>query len=218
MRSSLVARPGPAEKSRLLEGLAQRPDKAARFLLGQFLVRRVGRRVLVARVVETEAYWGETDPASHAFRGKTKRTAPLWGPPGTIYVYFVYGMYDCLNFSVDHEGVPGGVLVRAAEPVDSSGLGALSCQGPGRLCRTLHIDTRDSGRHPFSPRSKLYLREGVSPAHVGVSPRIGVRFAADRPLRFFDADSPAVSATRIFRRPRARWRRRSKEGRFRDEG
>lgn len=148
------------------------------------------------RIVETEAYLGEGDPAAHAFRGRTARTEPLWGPPGTLYVYFIYGMHHCLNLAVDREGQPGCVLVRAAEPVDGSGLPALSCRGPGRLCRTLALGLRESGRHVFAPDAPLVLREGTPPARVGVSARIGITRAAERPLRFFDADSPAVSPYR----------------------
>jgi DNA-3-methyladenine glycosylase len=148
--------------------------------------------VLVARIVETEAYLGDSDPAAHSFRGRTPRTAPLWGPPGTVYVYFVYGMHYCLNFAVDEEGVPGGVLIRAAEPEDDR-LEAGACRGPGRLCRALDLDTSFSGRHLFEPEAVLTLRDGPPPRDIAVSPRIGIRLAADRPLRFFDAESPAVS-------------------------
>ena len=188
----LLAPPGPAEERRLLRGLRKGPAEAARWLLGKRLVRRRGRSILVARIVETEAYLGEGDPAAHSFRGRTRRTAPLWGPPGTVYVYFVYGMHHCLNFAVDEEGVPGGVLIRAIELIDD--VRDLSAgRGPGRLCRALDLDTSLSGRHVFEPGAVLTLREGPPPRRIGVSPRIGIRLAADRPLRFFDAESPAVS-------------------------
>jgi DNA-3-methyladenine glycosylase len=177
-----------------MAGLAQPPPRAARYLLGQLLVRRIGRRSRVARIVETEAYLGEGDPAAHSFRGRTARTAPLWGRPGTIYVYFIYGMHHCLNLAVEREGTAGCVLIRAAEPV--TGLEPGSCRGPGRLARALALDTSDSGGFVFARLSRLYLREGAPPARIGVSGRIGIRLAADRPLRFFDRDSAAVSGPR----------------------
>ena len=155
-------------------------------------MRRRGRSLLVARIVETEAYLGEGDPAAHSFRGRTPRTAPLWGPPGTVYVYFVYGMHHCLNFAVDEEGVPGGVLIRALEP-EGDGLEVEACRGPGRLCRALRLDTGLSGHHLFEPGAVLTLRDGPPPRSIAVSPRVGIRHAADRPLRFYDAESPAVS-------------------------
>jgi DNA-3-methyladenine glycosylase len=181
------------ERARLLAGLSQPAVEASRFLLGQVLVRRRGRFVQPVRIVETEAYLGEQDPAAHSFRGRTKRTEPIWGPPGTLYVYFIYGMHYCLNVSVDRDGRPGCVLIRAAEPLEESGLEARDCRGPGRLCRALGLDTTWSGRHLFEPRSGLSLREGKPPATIGVSPRVGIRQAADWPLRFFDSASPAVS-------------------------
>ena len=185
--------PGVAEERRLRRGLRQPPAEAARWLLGKLLVRRRGRSVLMARIVETEAYLGEGDPAAHSFRGRTPRTAPLWGPPGTVYVYFVYGMHHCLNVTVDEEGVPGCVLIRAAEPVGERRSRRSACRGPGRLCRALGLDTGHSGRHLFEPGAVLTLRDGPPPRSIAVSPRIGIRLAADRPLRFFDAESPAVS-------------------------
>jgi DNA-3-methyladenine glycosylase len=185
--------PGHAERARLLAGLAQPPPAAARFLLGQLLVRHERDRLLTARIVETEAYLGERDEAAHAYRGRTPRTAPLFGPPGTLYVYLVYGMHHCLNLAVDREGVPGCVLIRAAEPLPGSGLGPDACRGPGRLCRSLGIDRRLSGRHLFEPVPPLWLREGEPPARIGVSTRVGIRHAASRPLRFFDEASAAVS-------------------------
>jgi DNA-3-methyladenine glycosylase len=187
-----------AEKQRLLAGLSQPPASAARFLLGQVVVRRIARRTLAARIVEVEAYEGEGDPAAHAFRGRTARTEPLWGPPGTFYVYFIYGMHYCLNIAVERRGEPGCVLVRAAEPLEEGRLEPLSCRGPGRLCRTLAIDLQLSGRSAFALDSGLWLREGGR-VEAAVSTRIGISAATDRPLRFFDAGSRAVSA-----RPRDR--------------
>ena len=194
MSSRRIGRPGPDERARLIAGLARSPAAAARFLLGHVLVRRLGRRFLAARIVETEAYLGEGDPAAHAFRGRTARTEPLWGKPGTIYVYFVYGMHHCLNLAVEREGSAGCVLIRAAEPV--AGLERGECRGPGRLARALALDTTDSGRHVFDKRSRLYLREGIPPARIAVSARIGIRLAADRRLRFYDRDSTEVSGPR----------------------
>jgi len=190
---SLTGPPRGAERRRLRAGLAQPPERAARFLLGQILVRR-GRHPVASRIVETEAYLGEGDPAAHSFRGPTPRTRPLWGPPGTVYVYFVYGMHHCLNVAVDRVGAPGCVLIRAAEPLGDFAQRSLT--GPGRLCRTLGLDVRDSGTDLFAPGSRLYLREGAPPRRISVSPRVGIRHAADRPLRFYDADSRAVSVLR----------------------
>ena len=191
-----LCRASAAEARRLRRGLAQPPQDAARFLLGQVLVRRVARRVLAVRIVETEAYLGTDDPAAHAYRGRTARTEPLWGPPGTVYVYFIYGMYYCLNLSVDREGAAGCVLIRAAEPLPGSGLDPFACRGPGRLCRTLALDTRHSGRSVFAEDAGLWLREGTAPARVSVSARVGITKAAERELRYFDAESAAVSGRR----------------------
>jgi DNA-3-methyladenine glycosylase len=186
-----MAFPPSKERRRLLDVLSRPTEDAARLLLGAVLVRRHGTWTHAARIVETEAYLGEDDPAAHAFRGRTRRTAPIWGPPGTIYVYFVYGMHHCLNVAVEREGVAGCVLIRAAEAL--AGLEPGATTGPGRLCRAMEIDTALSGRHLFETASGLYLREGTPPRRVGVSTRVGIRQAAERPLRFFDADSAAVS-------------------------
>jgi DNA-3-methyladenine glycosylase len=185
--------PGPREAARLRARLAAPTAEAARGLLGCVLVRRDRGRTLAARIVETEAYLGPEDPAAHAFSGRTPRTEPLFGPPGTLYVYFVYGAHHCLNLAVDRDGFPGCVLVRAAEPLAGSALAPDACRGPGRLCRALGIDTSLSGRHVFEADAPLTLREGEPPARVVVSPRVGLRRAADRLLRFCDATSAAVS-------------------------
>ncbi len=188
------ALPGTAEKRRLLAILGRPPAEAAPLLLGHVLVRRLGRRVIAARLVEVEAYLGESDPAAHAYRGRTPRTEPLFGAPGTLYVYFVYGMHHCLNLTVDRRGVPGCVLVRALEPLAGTRLDPAALAGPGRLCRALDLDKRHSGRHVFDARVGLTLREGVTPARIAVSRRVGIRKAARRPLRFCDPASPSLSS------------------------
>lgn len=187
---------GQAERTRLLALLGGPTVEAARGLLGCELVRvGPGGRLSRARIVETEAYLGGEDPAAHSFAGRTARTEPLWGPPGTVYVYLVYGLHHCLNLAVDRAGFPGCVLVRAAEPIDG-GLSADACRGPGRLCRALGIDARLSGRHLFERDWVLTLREGRAPVRVGVAARVGITKAAERPLRFYDPASRAVSAPR----------------------
>jgi DNA-3-methyladenine glycosylase len=159
-------------------------------------VCRARGRTRAARIVEAEAYLGAGDPAAHVFRGPTRRTAPLFGPPGTLYVFLVYGMHHCLNLAVDGPGLPGCVLVRAAEPLPGSGLAVDACRGPGKLCRALGIDARLSGHHLFEKNAALTLREGRAPRRVSVSRRVGIREASWRRLRFYDPDSPAVSAGR----------------------
>jgi len=186
--------PEHREQARLTALLRSPAAEAARSLIGHVLVRPGWGEV---RIVETEAYLGAGDPAAHAFRGRTPRTEPLWGPPGTLYVYLIYGMHHCLNLAVDGSLVQGCVLIRAAEPLEGTDLPPDAGRGPGRLCRALDIDRSLSGRHVFENDSPLTLRVGISPDRVTVAPRVGIRQAAERPLRFFDPASPVVS-----RRPR----------------
>lgn len=185
--------PAARERERLRALLEQPAQAAARSLLGCILSRRVGGRPRAVRIVETEAYLGPGDPASHAHAGRTRRTEPLWGEPGTLYVYLVYGIHHCLNLAVDGGARPGCVLIRAAEPLPGSGLAPDACRGPGRLCRALGIDVRLSGRRLFERTAPLSLLKGRPPRKVGVSRRIGIRRATSRLLRFYDADSTAVS-------------------------
>src|SRR5215468_4640444 len=106
------------------------PRRVARDLLGKVLLRRQGRKVLAGRIVEVEAYLGN-DPAAHSFAGRTARNAVLWGPPGISYVYFIYGNHYCFNVSCLPDGVPGGVLFRALEPL--AGLEAMAAGREGTL-------------------------------------------------------------------------------------
>jgi len=106
----------------------------ARELLGKFLVRRIGNKLIRAGITETEAYCGIRDLACHASKGLTKRTKVMFGPAGFSYVYMIYGMYHCLNIVTEKEGNPSAVLIRA--------VGYENCDGPGKLCRELRIDKK----------------------------------------------------------------------------
>lgn len=185
----------------------QPPDVVARNLLGKLLIRQLGGQSLIGRIVETEAYLGEDDPAAHSFAGLTNRNSVLFGPPGHAYVYFIYGMYYCLNVSCEPEGQAGGVLFRALEPVVGlakmaklRGLpdGAsprLLTSGPGRLCQALGI-VRDgiNGIDLTSPKSPLRIYDdGYVPESVTVTPRIGIRKASAMPLRFLISGNGFVS-------------------------
>jgi DNA-3-methyladenine glycosylase len=174
------------------------PEKVARLLLGKLVVRRLGKSILAGRIVETEAYLGIGDPASHSFPGKTARNAALFGPPGHAYVYFIYGMHYCLNVSCEPDGQAGGVLFRALEPVvgleqmaklrglDSAAKPQLLTTGPARLCEALGVTRpRDDGKDFLSEESDLQLRDdGFKIRGVSVSRRIGITKAADRLLRY----------------------------------
>ena len=178
------------------------PDLVAQKLLGKLLVRGD----MVGRIVEVEAYFGEADAASHAFPGKTARNAVLFGPPGHAYVYFIYGMYFCLNVSCEREGRAGGILFRALEPIRgletmarNRGLDvtrvALLTSGPGRLCQAFGVTReRDNGADLTSPKSDLQIRDdGFLASDVQVTPRIGISKDAARLARFLLADNPFVS-------------------------
>jgi DNA-3-methyladenine glycosylase len=180
------------------------PDLVARRLLGKLLVRAGAGEGRVGRIVEVEAYFGEADAASHAFAGKTARNAVLFGPPGHAYVYFIYGMYYCLNVSCEREGRGGGVLFRALEPL--RGLDAMArarglatplalTSGPGRLCQAFGITrASDDGADFTSPESNLQIQnDGFKPGEILVTPRIGISREATRPARFLLAGNPFVS-------------------------
>lgn len=178
-----------------------RPTQAvALALLGAYLVHDGPRGRQIGRIVETEAYVGRQDRASHASRGRTRRTEVMFGPPGYAYVYLVYGMYYCLNVVTEEEGYPAAVLIRALEPC--AGIDGPT-SGPGRLCRALAIDRRHDRADLTAP--PLSLVDGARPAGpVVAGPRVGVSYAgvwALKPWRFYLRDSPWVS-----RRPRVRGR------------
>jgi DNA-3-methyladenine glycosylase len=177
----------------------------ARRLLGQLLVSTIGGRRTAGRIVETEAYVGPHDPACHAYgRRHTPRTQWLYGPPGTVYIYFTYGMHWCLNAVTGREGYPAAVLIRALEPL--AGLTTMRrrrgdvpdpalCAGPARLCAALGITGMWNGRDLQDGPVRI-LR--LSPSRPGrqrilATPRIGITAARDWPLRYVLADSAWLS-------------------------
>lgn len=156
----------------------------------------------VGVIVEAEAYGGPDDPASHAAtrRGRTPRNSPMFGPPGTAYVYRSYGMHWCVNVVTGEEGDPQAVLVRGMEPLEGQEImagrrGGRSplAAGPGRLCQALGVDASLNGHDLRRPPLRLERGWNVPRPLVGVSGRIGVGVAADRPLRFYVAGSVGVS-------------------------
>ncbi len=169
----------------------------ARDLVGKVLVHQDGRTRRAARIVETEAYHGPSDRASHARFGPTPRAAVMFGPPGHAYVYRVYGLHHCVNVVTGPDGFPAAVLLRAAEPLE----GCLhSTRGPGNLCRALRID---AGRHSGIDLESgpIWIEDGGGRAgRVVRTPRVGVGYAgtwALRPWRFVLAGSPWASSRKI---------------------
>ncbi len=173
----------------------QDTERVARDLLGGWIARRWRGRWYGARIVETEAYLGPADRAAHSWGGRrTARVEPMYADGGHLYVYFVYGMHHCVNVVTRREGVAEAVLLRAAET--GNGLAERLLSGPAKLCAALGITTRVSGEDLLGGGPvRIFRRRGRRP-HIGVSPRIGVGYAGEAarwPLRFFDAESPAVS-------------------------
>ncbi len=147
-------------------------------LLGVNLCRRLDDgTILTGRIVEVEAYT-QDDPACHAFRGITPRSKIMYGPPGFAYVYFIYGMYHCLNAVTEPDGTAGAVLIRALEYDGAN--------GPGRLCRQWQIDKSMNGLDLLDSESPLWLSQGSlkSDETIEITPRIGISVATDRLWRF----------------------------------
>src|ERR1700759_5023403 len=174
------------------------PHPVPQALLGKPLLPPVQGKRLTGRIIEVEAYLGLTDPASHAARGLTPNNAVLFGPSGRTHVYFIYGMYYCLNVASHLPGEAGGVLIRALDPIDGLETMAdlrglpqnakpkLLTGGPGRLCQALDITRKNSnGLDVTSPTSAIQIaHDGHRPTEIQTTPRIGISKAADRPLRF----------------------------------
>jgi DNA-3-methyladenine glycosylase len=190
----------------------------ARELLGKYLVRRLGGTRLIGRIVEVEAYLGSRDPASHTYRGKTKRNAVMFNEGGFLYVYFTYGMHFCCNVVTELEGVGNAVLIRAVEPV--AGIGVMArlrgtarhgvsgrsrksaqtlaredlCSGPGKVCQAFSIGRADNGTDLKGDRIWLGSTTTDPPSfRIGVSTRIGISLGKEHRRRFYIKGSGFVS-------------------------
>ena len=174
------------------EFYSQNTEHVAKALLGCTLVHRINNLEYSGRIVETEAYLGSHDLASHPSKGITKRSATMFGPPGHAYIYLIYGMYHCFNIVTEPEGIGTAVLIRALEPIANI---TLNTKGPGLLCKAMQITKAQNGLDLVS--NNLFVQnDGYEVEHIVAKPRIGVAYAKDwaqRPLRFYIRDNPFVS-------------------------
>jgi DNA-3-methyladenine glycosylase len=182
---------------------ARPAEVVARELIGAVMRSRIGNVVTAGRIVETEAYLGAVDPASHGYLGRRNvRNASIFGPPASWYVYLSYGMHWCANLVAAEEGEAAAVLIRALEPVE--GIEVMRtrrngvtdrqlCAGPGRLCQALGITRELDGTMMAGSEVSVHRGAAVEPDMVRATPRIGITKAADWPLRFLAAGSPWVS-------------------------
>ncbi len=212
MRTSKHHRRRPASPLRLRKlprsFYLQPTLRVARQLLGMYLVRDDGRERLVGKIVEVEAYLGEQDPASHAYKGMTERNEVMFWQGGHLYVYFIYGMHYCCNVVTERQGVGHAILLRAAEPVAgiatmarNRGLRlnserdlALLCSGPARLCQAFGIGRKENGTDLCG--EKIWIAAGSTARalhRIGRSRRVGIVRAVDHPWRFFIRGSRFVS-------------------------
>lgn len=183
---------------------ARHSVEVAKDLIGRLLVRRAAGETLVGRIVEVEAY-AHDDPASHSFRGETRRTRTMFGPPGFAYVYVSHGIHHCMNVTT---GGANAVLLRALEPVRGSeemtrrrGVAdeRLLCAGPGRLCQALGITLADDGTD-VTKRNGMWLAAGEPVTDIAVTGRIGLSVAAEVPWRFVESGSRFASRPSRVRR------------------
>jgi len=176
------------------------PD-VARELLGCLVVREIGGRTLSGRVVEVEAYRGSDDPASHSYRGPTKRSSIMFGEAGHVYVFFSYGFHWCLNFTTEVEGQPGAVLIRALEPLEgveemvrNRGVSEVArlTNGPGKLTRALAIDGAFNDEDLVKSK-RIYVLSREEPVRVRASARVGISRGREQQWRYFVEGNPFVS-------------------------
>lgn len=193
------------------ELLARPALEAAPVLLGATLLSTVGGSEVLVRITEVEAYEGALDAASHAFRGRTKRNAVMFGRAGHLYCYFVYGMHWCANVTCGQPGTAAAVLLRAAEVIDGEPVAqartlartpgsrlspAKLASGPARLARVLGLTGERTGLDLLDARSPVQLTGLGPPADYLTGPRVGVAAAAEHPWRFWLPDEVSVSAYR----------------------
>lgn len=181
----------------------------AKELLGKYLVRKLGGKLLVGKIVEVEAYLGQKDPASHAYRGKTKRNEVMFWKGGHLYVYFTYGMHFCANVVTREKGVSEAVLIRAVEPIEGIEIMRENreftrddwdywnlANGPAKLCEAFGIQREQNGIDLLG--DEIFIASGgtVPKSLIGSSTRIGIKSATDKRWRFFVEGNKFVSRKR----------------------
>jgi len=180
---------------------ARDTKKVAKDLLGKMLVRKLAKGTIKGKIVETEAYYGEEDPASHAFRGRTERAKIMWGTPGLVYVYLIYGMYYLFNIVTEKRGKAGAVLIRALEPQEGIGLMKKMrktdemknlTNGPGKLTQALAIASKEHRQDLIS--GSLIIEESIRKEfEITSATRIGVSAGGQAKLRFYIKGNKFVS-------------------------
>jgi DNA-3-methyladenine glycosylase len=230
MTAAARATAGPGVRAVLPREFFDRPAaEVAPALLGCVLARDSPEGLVAAVIVETEAYAGQADPASHAFRGRTARNAVMFGPGGHAYVYFTYGMHYCVNLVSEGEGQATAVLLRAGRIIEGAGLAAARrsgggqgtrsaghpsagprerdlARGPARLCQAMAIDRALNGADVCDPLAPLRICgpvQEVPAAGISRGPRVGVSRAAEVQWRFWITGDPCVSAYRPYQARRA---------------
>jgi len=175
-------------------------------LLGATLLSEVGGLRVSARITEVEAYEGERDPASHAYRGPTRRNEVMFGEAGRLYCYFVYGMHWCANVTCGRTGVAAAVLLRSAQLLEGETVArsrtpghpgtAKLASGPARLARSLGLSGEHTGLDLLAAGSPVRLASLVAIGEYEAGPRVGVAVAQDHPWRFWLPGEPSVSSYR----------------------
>lgn len=190
-----------------VEFFTQSPETVARDLLGGLVVSTMGGERTAGRIVETEAYLGRDDPASHGYQlRKNSRNEALYGPPGQWYVYLSYGIHWCANLVCWSHGIGSAILLRALEPVE--GLDVMRkrrgleedrqlCSGPGKLCQALGITRELDGKAMVGSAVQVLPGRIPAGAQIAVTPRIGITKAAEWPLRFLIAGSRYTSGKTV---------------------
>ena len=182
--------------------------KVAKAILGKMLVRRTPLEVFIGKIVETEAYRGTDDPASHSFRGKTNRNEVMFGKPGITYVYFTYGNHHCLNIVTERTGIPAAVLIRSIEPL--KGIETMKrnrsvekiidvASGPGKLTKAFQITREDNNIDVTDSSSNISIHTPAKEKSFQIvqTTRIGIRLAQEFPWRFYIKENPHVSKRKI---------------------
>jgi|TARA_B100002003_G_scaffold97085_1_gene90452 DNA-3-methyladenine glycosylase len=182
--------------------------KVAKAILGKVLVRRTPLEVFTGKIVETEAYRGTDDPASHSFRGKTNRNEVMFGKPGITYVYFTYGNHHCLNIVTERTGIPAAVLIRSIEPL--KGIETMKrnrsvekiidvASGPGKLTKAFQITREDNNIDVTDSSSNISIHTPAKEKSFQIvqTTRIGIRLAQEFPWRFYIKENPHVSKRKI---------------------